>query len=144
MAGYERALELNSNVASLLAEMVNILVKIGRAEDGVAQSKLAMRINPHHPDWYLWNLGLAQYFTGEYEEALASLKRMSNPANGSRRTLAAVLVSLGHLEEARAVIAAFREQEPDFTVATMEKFAFKNRPYLERWIADLRTAGLPD
>jgi hypothetical protein len=59
-------------------------------------------------------------------------------------TLAAVLVRLGRVEEARAVIAAFREQEPDFTVATMENFAFQNRAYLERWMADLRTAGLPD
>ncbi len=144
MAEYERALELNSNDASLLSAMVNILVQIGRAEDGVAQSKLAMRINPRYPDWYLWNLGWAQYFSGEYEEALASLERMSNPPNGARRTLAAVLVRLGRVEEARAVIAAFREQEPDFTVATMERFAFQNRAYLERWMADLRTAGLPD
>jgi TolB-like protein/Flp pilus assembly protein TadD len=144
MAEYERALELNPNDASLLAEMVEILVQIGRAEDGVAQSKLAMRINPHYPDWYLWNLGWAQYFAGEYEEALASLKRMSNPPNGARRTLAAVLVRLGRVEEARAVIAAFREQAPDFTVATMENFAFQNRTYLERWMEDLRTAGLPD
>ena len=114
------------------------------AEDGVAQIKLAMRINPHYPDWYLWNLGWAQYFTGEYEEALASLKRMSNPNNGTRRTLAAVLVRLGRVEEARAVIAAFREQAPDFTVSTMEKFPFQNRTYLERWMEDLRTAGLPE
>jgi TolB-like protein/Tfp pilus assembly protein PilF len=144
MAEYERALELNSNDASLLAEMVNFLVQIGRAEDGVAQIKLAMRINPRYPEWYLWNLGWAQYFTGEYEEALDTLKRMSNPPNGVRRTLAAVLVRLGREEEARAVIAAFREQEPDFTVATMENFAFQNRAHLESWMADLRTAGLPD
>ncbi len=69
---------------------------------------------------------------------------MSNPPNGVRRALAAVLVRLGRDEEARAVIAAFREQEPDFTVAVMERFAFQNRTYLERWMADLRTAGLPD
>jgi adenylate cyclase len=144
MAGYERALELNSNDANLLAEMVELLVQIGRAEDGVVQCKLAMRINPHYPDWYLWNLGWAQYFMGEYEEALASLKRMSNPPNGARRTLAAVLVRLGRVEEARAVIAAFREQAPDFTVSTMENFAFQNRTYLERWMEDLRTAGLPE
>ena len=144
MAEYERALELNPNDASLLAEMVNILVQIGRAEDGVAQTKLAMRINPHYPDWYLWNLGWAQYFVGDYEEALASLKRMSNPPNGARRTLAAVLVRLGRVEEARAVIAAFREKAPDFTVATMENFSFQNRTYLERWMEDLRTAGLPE
>ena len=144
MAEYERALELNSNDADLLAEMVDLLVVTGRAEDGVAQIKLAMRINPHYPDWYLWNLGMAQYFASEYEEALAALKRMSNPPNSARRTLAAVLVRLGRVEEARTVIAAFREQAPDFTVATMENFAFQNRTYLERWMEDLRTAGLPE
>ena len=144
MAEYERALELNSNDASLLAEMVEILVQTGRAEDAIAQSKLAMRINPHYPDWYLWNLGWAQYFAGDYEEAFVSLKRMSNPPNGARRTLGAVLVRLGRVEEARVVIAAFREQAPDFTVTTMENFAFQNRTYLEQWMEDLRTAGLPD
>jgi adenylate cyclase len=145
MAEYERALELNSNDADLLAEMMTILVQIGRVEDGVAQIKLAMRINPHYPDWYLWNLGWAQYFTGEYEEALVSLKHMSNPPNGARRTLAAVLVRLGRIEEARAVIAAHREQEPDFTLATMEqRYTFQNHTYLERWMEDLRTAGLPE
>lgn len=145
MAGYERALELNSNDANLLARMVGILVHTGRAEDGVVQSKLAMRINPHYPDWYLWNLGWAQYFTGEYEEALASLKRMSNLPNGARTILAAVLVRLGRIEEARAVIAAFREQEPDFTLATMEqRHTFQNRTYIERFMEDLRTAGLPE
>jgi hypothetical protein len=42
------------------------------------------------------------------------------------------------------VIAAFRKQEPDFTLATMKNFTFQNRTYLERWIEDLRTAGLPE
>jgi adenylate cyclase len=135
---------MNPNDANLLTDMVELLVQTGKAEDGVAQIKLAMRINPHYPDWYLWNLGWAQYFTGEYEEALASLKRMSNPNNGTRRTLAAVLVRLGRVEEARAVIAAFREQAPDFTVSTMENFPFQNRTDLERWMEDLRTAGLPE
>ena len=145
MAGYERALELNSNDANLLAQMVGILVHTGRAEDGVAQSKLAMRINPHYPDWYLWNLGWAQYFTGEYEEALASLKRMSDLPNGARTILAAVRVRLGRIEESRAVIAAIREQEPDFTLATLEqRHTFQNRTYIERFMEDLRTAGLPD
>jgi tetratricopeptide (TPR) repeat protein len=144
LAEYERALGMNPNDASLLADMVEILVQIGKAEDGVAQIKLAMRINPHYPDWYLWNLGWAQYFAGDYEEALGSLKRMSNPPNGAHRILAAVLVRLGRVEEARAVITAFREKAPDSTLAKMENFAFQNRTYLERWMEDLRTAGLPE
>ena len=91
----------------------------------------------------------------EHEEGVpATVKRVEQVASEVPRSvqplvrhvgvLAAVLVRLGREEEARAVIAAFREQEPDFTVATMERFAFQNRAYLERWMADLRTAGLPD
>jgi hypothetical protein len=29
-------------------------------------------------------------------------------------------------------------------VSTMENFPFQNRTYLERWMEDLRTAGLPE
>jgi adenylate cyclase len=94
-AGYARAISLNPHDATLLASMVELLWKIGKAEQAIAQMKLAMRLNPHHPDWYFWDLALAQYFAGNYEKALITLNRMSNPPNGSRRARAAVLVRPG-------------------------------------------------
>ena len=103
-----------------------------------------MRINPRYPDWMIWNLGYAQYFAGEYDDALATLNRMSNPPNGVRRTLAAVLVGLGRLQEARAVMSKFIETDLEMTLEEMEGFAWKHREYLDRWIDDLRTAGLPE
>ena len=69
---------------------------------------------------------------------------MSNPYNGVRRTRAAVLVRLGRLEEAREVISKFVATDLDTTLEEMEGFAYKDREYLDRWIADLRVAGLPE
>ena len=138
---YERALELNPNDADLLAEMVELLGRIGRADDAVVQIKRAMRINPHYPDWYLWNLGWAQYLAGQYEEALDALNRMSNPPNGVRRISAAVLVRLGRIDEAREVIEAFIADGPDTSLSEMKKWRFQHRAYLDKWIDDLRTAG---
>jgi len=143
-ARYERALALNPSDATLLANMSEVLYKTGRAEQAIAQIKLAIRINPRHPEWYLWDLGIAQYFAEQYQEALDTLNRMSNPSNGVRRIRAAVLVRLGRLEEAREVMSKFIETDLDSTLEEMEDSAWKDREYLDRWIDDLRTAGLPE
>lgn len=143
-AGYARALSLNPYDATLLASMVELLWKIGKAEQAINQMKLAMRINPHHPGWYYWDLGLAQYFAGQYEEALTTLNYMSKPPNGSRRARAAILVRLGRVEEAREVMSKFIETDLDMTLEEMGVIAWKDREGLQRWIEDLRTAGLPE
>jgi TolB-like protein/DNA-binding SARP family transcriptional activator/rhodanese-related sulfurtransferase len=143
-AGYERALALNPSDATLLVNMTEVLYKTGRAEQAIAQIKLAMRINPRHPDWYFWDLGIAQYLAEQYPEALETLNRMSNPSNGVRRIRAAVLVRLGRVEDARRVISRFIETDVDITLEEMEAFDWTDREGLGRWISDLRTAGLPE
>jgi len=143
-AEYERAVALNPSDATLLTNMAEVLYKTGRAEQAIAQIKLAMRINPHHPDWYFWDLGIAQYFAGQYQAALDTLNKMSNPYNGVRRIRAAVLVRLGRLEEAREVISKFIETDLEMTLEEMEDSPWQGGEYLDRWIADLRVAGLPE
>ena len=88
--------------------------------------------------------GLAQYFAEQYEDALASMKKMNKMPNGARRTLAPVLVRLGRLDEARAVIAEFLKNEPDHSIEDMEVIPFEHKEYLERWKEDLRKAGIPE
>jgi hypothetical protein len=61
--------------------------------------------------------------------------------------LAAIYVCLGRQEEAEATIAKFLEDEPDHSIAKLReqyRHRYKDPTGLERWIDDLRTAGLPD
>ncbi len=143
MAEYEQALELNPNATKVLASAAELLVTLGRAEEAVVQTKLAIRLNHYHPDWYLWNLGWAQYFAGSYEEALASMHRMRNPPNAAKRTLAVILARLGQLEEARMIGAEFLKIQPNYS---FEKFIknwhFKDAAYQDKLAEDLRKAGL--
>jgi TolB-like protein len=143
MAEYEQALELNPNATKVLASAAEVLVKLGRAEEAIVQIKLAIRLNPYHPDWYLWNLGWALYFAGSYEGALASIRRMSNPPNAVKRTLAVILARLGQLEEARLIGAEFLKIQPNYS---FEKFIknwhFKDAAYQDKLAEDLRKAGL--
>ena len=65
IAGYERALKLNSNDADFLAQMADAMTFMGRPEQAIAQLKKAMRMNPRHPSWYWDVLGFAYYEGGD-------------------------------------------------------------------------------
>jgi adenylate cyclase len=144
LTAYERALALNPNDPALLMEMVELLVSLGQAEQAVARAKTAMRRNPRHPDWYLWNLGWAQYFAEQHDEAVTTLQKMTEPPNLVRRTLAAALVRVGRIDEAREMITEYMKNEPEQTVADIRKIKYKHRPYVDKWAEDLLEAGLPE
>jgi len=144
IAGYERALALNSNDADFLAQMASALTYLGRSEQAISQLKKAMRINPRHPSWYWTALGEAYYQVGQYKEALATLKQNNNPWFSTHRTLAAVYVRLDRLEEARAEVSKILEIYPDYTLKSENNLPYKDENRRERIINDLRKAGVPE
>ncbi len=142
--GYERALELNSNDADFLAEMSTSLIYMGRPEQSIAQLKKAMRMNPRHPPWYFGSLGLAYYEVGRYKEALATLKHYNNPPFWGHRTLAAVYVRLGRLEEARVEVSELLKKKSDYTLKMVNLRPYKDPAQRDSFVNDLRKAGVPD
>jgi len=144
IAEYERALELNSNDADFLAEMSNALIYTGRSEQAVAQLKKAMRMNPRHPSWYFGILGLAYYEVGRYKEALVTLKEDNKPFFLVHRNLAAVYVRLGRLEEARVEVSKLLKKKSDYTVKMENLRPYKDPAQRDRFVNDLRKAGVPE
>ncbi|WP_377189475.1 adenylate/guanylate cyclase domain-containing protein [Ruegeria meonggei] len=144
---YNRAIALNPNSAGVLADSTEVLVYLGRVDEALGRIKSAIRLNPHHPDWYLWTLAWAQYFSGEYEEGLASIDQMTRMPNLARRTQAALYVRLGRIEDAQAVIDELLKNEPDHTLDDLRhslKGKFRDSSVGERFVEDLRKAGLRD
>ena len=144
-AEYEKALELNPNATKVLASFGELLVKLGRADEAVVQINQAIRLNPYHPDWYLWNLGFAQYFSGEHENALTSISQMRNPPTGVKRTQAIILARLGRLEESRKFGAEFLQSNPGYSFEKyLKRWHLKDDSYRDKLAEDLRKAGLSD
>jgi adenylate cyclase len=144
---FDEALQLNPNAPYVRMNMAEVLIYKGRMPEAVELIQQAMRLDPHHPDWFNWNLAYAQWYEGDCEQGLATFRRMGQIPNMARRTLAPLLVCLGRVEEARAVIAKFLEDEPDYTLAkhlVRYRDRFTNPADLERWMNDLRIAGVPD
>ncbi len=139
---YERSLALNPNDADVMVEMADALVHAGRSEEAIGLIKKAMRLNPFYPDLYLWNLGGAHFNIRRYEEAIETLERMHNPAEG-RRLLAASYAHLGRLEEAKFQATKVLEAHPNFSLRHWEmiqpdKFADDTAHFVE----GLKKAGL--
>ena len=138
-AHYDKAMEINPNDAEMLAESSIFLVDIGRAEEAVERMQTAMRLNPRHAGWFYWSLGWAQYFAGRCEAALASFNKMDE----AMYEVAAVLVCLDRIEEARTVMSEVLEKNPDLT---LQEIADGNwhKEYRDRLVSDLRRAGAPE
>jgi adenylate cyclase len=144
-AEYEKALKLNPNATKVLASFGGLLVKLGRADEAVVQIKQAIRLNPYHPDWYLWDLSSAQYFSGEHENALTSIRQMRNPPNAVKRTQAYILARLGQLEESQKFGAEFLQGSPGYSFEKyLKSWHLKDDSYRDKLAEDLRKAGLSD
>jgi adenylate cyclase len=148
LAHYQQAMALNSNDADGTAHMGNLLGTMGRFTEAVELLKRAIRLNPLHPAWYLYGIGLAHYGAGHYEEAVAPLRAAINrfPTYITpRRHLAAAYAQMGRLDEAGAEIEALRRLDPSLCIALYrERMRYEKVEDLEHYLDGLRKAGLPE
>ncbi len=148
IAEAKRAIELDPNFAEGYARLGEILNYAGRPDEGVNLLKQAMHLDPHFPAIYLFFLGYGHYGMGQYEEAIAALKRSltQNPDHFSpHRILAVIFSELGREEEAQAEVAEMLRISPNATLrGQKERMPFKDESTLERYMEGLRKAGLPE
>ena len=146
IAELEKAITLSPNYADAVAELGDVLSFAGRPEEAIGLIEKAMRFNPTPPSWYLDNLGRAYLLTEQYEEAIASFKRVlsRNPDYWvSHVYLAASYANLGRQKEARAVVAELQRINPMVSLETSRQLEpFKDQAVLDRFIEALRKAGL--
>ncbi len=74
IAEAERAIALDPNDAESYHPLAQALDVAGRPADGLRAIEQAMRLNPHYPPPYLFQLGVAYLLSGRYTEAVAALK----------------------------------------------------------------------
>ena len=102
----------------------------------------AIRLNPYHPDSYLWYLGDAYFHLGEYDKTIQTLLKMRDQSEG-HRLLASSYALLGRMEDARRHAKALMEAHPNFTIAQWRKVPPNKYPEdLEVFVEGLQRAGL--
>ena len=153
IAESERALALNPNLAS--AHAVIGLAKLfdGHPEETESHELEALRVSPYDTEADVWvaYIALAKRYLGDYEGALSLYRRAKelNPNYPTGRfNMAATLVELGQLDEARAEVQAGLALNPGFTLRRYRDGAQSDNPVFlkgrERIIEDMRKAGVPE
>jgi adenylate cyclase len=146
---FERSLALNPNSQLAWGLSGVTLCYVGEARAALDREAYALRLSPFDPlGFYFTGVsGLAAMLLGRYDEALAfGLKaRRENPRwSVNLRFLAATLVNLGRLDEARQMAREFLAIDRTFTLSVFRQWYPLREPELSTYIAALRQAGLPD
>jgi TolB-like protein/Flp pilus assembly protein TadD len=148
----EKAIALGPNHDLSYASLSNTMRYAGRFKESIPLMKKAMRLNPRYPAWYLSDLAYGYFFTERYEEAIEAGKRFLERAQKgefpplyAHLGLSAANMELGRNEEARVHAAEILRINPKFSLESYAKTqAYKNKADIERYVAALRKAGLPD
>ncbi|HSE65731.1 MAG TPA: hypothetical protein VLB12_02010, partial [Gemmatimonadales bacterium] len=146
---FERSLALNPNSQLAWGLSGVTLCYVGEARAALDREAYALRLSPFDPlGFYFTGVsGLAAMLLGRYEEALAfGLKaRRENPRwSVNLRFLAATLVHLGRLEEARQMAREFLAIDRTFTLSAFRQWYPLREPELSAYIEVLRQTGLPE
>ncbi|MBP1882482.1 adenylate/guanylate cyclase domain-containing protein [Sinorhizobium mexicanum] len=142
---FAAAFTLEPNNADALAIRSELAAFAGHASEAIELTQRALRLNPHPPGWYYWQLGLAHYAACQYEEAVRILRMEAIYRSPSRRILAASLAQLGRRDEAMREAALFMAMTPKFTITHWAAAQpARDMETVRRFVEGYRMAGLPE
>jgi adenylate cyclase len=140
---YRRALELNPGDANIMATYGLLVAAQGRAEEGIALIREAMKLNPYHPEWYWVDLGSALYVARRYTDAIEAFLHRSNPGTWVLARLAACYAQLEQMDDAARTVSEVLKLKPNFSIADHRVGSWKFAD-LTHFAEGMRKAGLPD
>jgi adenylate cyclase len=152
---FDRALELNPNLALAWARKALQLVYLGRAKEAPPLVKRAITISPQDPDlgYFHFFMGCAFFATGEYDAAIKSLQesvQLQPTLWFNRAWLISAYTLKGQQPEAQAALIEYREKFKDWPLDKIRDWFVKTEPHpipafkatLEELYKGLQTAGL--
>jgi adenylate cyclase len=147
IARFDQAIALNPSNSEILVSSTDPLLYVGRFDEAIDRIKLAMGLDPFHPDWFHWQMGWALWEKNDCRAALTAMRKMSKILSGAHQMLAAIHACLGNAGAAKEALAVFLQNSPGETISKQRRKWEKiwTAPgSLERWSEHMRIAGLPE
>jgi TolB-like protein/Tfp pilus assembly protein PilF len=142
----EKAMTLEPNSADILHWHAAILFYSARVDESIPLFRQSLRLNPMPPNVYYRHFGGALRHSGQYDEAIAILKKaVSREPNDliAYTALTSTFGMAGRMEEASAAAKEVLRINPSFSVERYEQtYPFKDKVAKDRIIEALRQAGL--
>jgi adenylate cyclase len=146
---FDQALQANPNCPMAWSRSATTQAYLGHGAEAVKRVENALELSPF--DQFAFSFcttrGLAAIVLGQHDDAVRWLDKAlrSNPRyRAAQRLLIGALALAGNTARARALAAEFLAVEPQFSVTDFGNWYPLQAPHLERLLAALRLAGLPD
>jgi tetratricopeptide (TPR) repeat protein len=146
LAEIEQALTLNPNNADVLAIVGGgMLPWLGRPEEGAKLVERAVRINPRHPDWYLYQIETASFYTGRHKDVVAATDKKVTLVFYDHVYRALSFAQLGDAAQANTERALVLRENPDYSAerAISDIGSYSRETELNLFLDGHRKAGLP-
>jgi len=157
MAEARKAVASAPNDADGYVALAGALSFTGKSREALESVERAMRLNPHYPASYLYQLGLAQFGLNRLDDAAASLEKalaLNAEDYWSQRLLLSIYGLLGRREKAAKLLEEIKKteerkgrlayQDPLTIRAITYWYPFAVRSEADRFAEGLRKVGLPD
>jgi len=142
---HNRAYALNPNDPRMLAQRGELMIWLGKPDEGVEWVQKAMRLDPLGADGFAHLLGRALRADRRYEDAIEAYKQVRVVRYQHSAELAACCAATGSDHEAAIQKAETIRLNPDFsTEKYIASLSYKNAGDREHLRDALRMAGLPE
>jgi adenylate cyclase len=142
---HNRAFALNPNDPRMLAQRGELMIWLGKPEEGVEWVQKAMRLDPLGADGFAHLLGRAFRADHRYEDAIEAFKQVRVVRYQHSAELAACCAATGNDHEAAKQKAETIRLNPEFsTDKYVASLSYKNAGDREHLRDTLHRAGLPE
>ena len=119
----QRAVDLSPSDSFAIAFLGQFCIFAGQIERAIAAFHSAMRLSPHYPAWYTYNLAMAYLWLPDLAQAeeAASAYFAKEDEPYAYLCLATVFAFQERFEEAHRILAKGRRKFPDFGVANIRQ-----------------------
>jgi DNA-binding SARP family transcriptional activator/TolB-like protein len=115
LSSFELAETISPHYADIITDYADALVHASQPARALEKMERAIRLNPLSPDFYYWTAAGASYFLEQYDQAMAYVDRMADPAPAARLA-AAVAAMAGDMRKAKRLVRKVKETYPEFEV----------------------------
>jgi tetratricopeptide (TPR) repeat protein len=129
-----------------LASYGGVLNWAGRSEEAFDLVHRAIKLNPIHPPWYLWELGHAYYLTDQFEKAIETFNELLDRSPTFLPVysyLVAMYLELEMEKELQVAIAKLEGIKTHISIADWKKrLPYKDPKMLDGLFDALKKAGI--
>jgi TolB-like protein/DNA-binding winged helix-turn-helix (wHTH) protein/Flp pilus assembly protein TadD len=150
LAAFRRAVSCNPNSAIGRFHLSHGLAFAGQDREAIEHAEDAIRLSPLDPMMaqFLGAIAVAHYVAGRYADALhytSEAARLRPGFQGAHRLRCASLAQSGRTDEARALLAVVRRDQPQLSTAWIRaNVPYQTPKLMDQFLKGMRMAGLEE